>query len=73
MLQRILALACLGKWPKLRKIDMRFGKWNVRSLHKGGSLMTGTKEIWNHTLVLVVVQEAMCGYKFSYEKGNENQ
>jgi hypothetical protein len=36
---------CLDKRPKLKNMDMRFGKWNVRSLHMAGSLMTVVKEI----------------------------
>jgi hypothetical protein len=28
------------KRPKPRKMDMRFGIWNVRSLYRAGSLMT---------------------------------
>jgi hypothetical protein len=33
------------KQPELRKMDMRFGTWNVRSLYKEGSLMTVANEI----------------------------
>jgi hypothetical protein len=37
----------LDKVPKLRKMDMRFGTWNVRSLCRAGSLMTVVKELSN--------------------------
>jgi hypothetical protein len=30
----------LDKRPRLKKMDMRFGTWNVRSLYRAGSLMT---------------------------------
>jgi hypothetical protein len=33
----------LDKRPKLRKMKIRFGTWNVRTLHRAGSLMTATK------------------------------
>jgi hypothetical protein len=35
----------LDKLPKLRKMHMRFGMWNVRSLCRASSLMTVAKEI----------------------------
>jgi hypothetical protein len=35
----------LDKWPKLKKMDIRFGTWNVRSLCRAGSFMTDAKEI----------------------------
>jgi hypothetical protein len=35
----------LDKRPTLRKMDIRFGTWNVRSLCKAGSLMTVAKEV----------------------------
>jgi hypothetical protein len=35
----------LIKRPKLWKMDMRFGTWNVRSLYRAGSLMTVASEI----------------------------
>jgi hypothetical protein len=43
--------------PKLRKMGMRFGMWNVRSLYRAGSLMTVAKEISEYKLDLVGVQE----------------
>jgi hypothetical protein len=36
---------------------MRFGTWNVRSLYRTGSLMTGAEEISKYKLDLVGVQE----------------
>jgi hypothetical protein len=45
----------LDKRPKLRKMDMRFDMWNVRSLQKAGSLMTGAKEILNYQFDFVGV------------------
>jgi hypothetical protein len=35
----------LDKRPKLRKMDMRFGTWNVRSLYRAGSHITVVKEM----------------------------
>jgi hypothetical protein len=44
---------------KLRKMDMRFGTWNIQSrLYRGGSLITVAKEIPKYELDLVEVQEA---------------
>jgi hypothetical protein len=47
----------LEKRPKLRKMDMRFGTWNVISLYRAGSLMTVAKEVSKYELDLVGVQE----------------
>jgi hypothetical protein len=33
------------KRPKLKKVDMRFGTWNVSSLYQAGSLITMAEEI----------------------------
>lgn len=35
---------------------MRFGTWNMRSLHMAGLLMTAMKELLKYKLVLVGVQ-----------------
>jgi hypothetical protein len=35
----------LDKQPKQKKMDMRFGMWNVRILYRAGSLKTAAKEI----------------------------
>jgi hypothetical protein len=45
------------KRPKLRKMDMRFGTRDVRSLYRAGLLMTVAKEISKYKLDLVRVQE----------------
>jgi hypothetical protein len=47
----------LGKGPKLRNRDMRFGTWNIRNLYRAGSLMTVSKELSKYKLDLVGVQE----------------
>jgi hypothetical protein len=47
----------LGKWPKLQKMNMRFGTWKVRSLYRAGSIMTIAKSISKYKLDLVGVQE----------------
>jgi exonuclease III len=71
----------LDKRPKLKKIEMRFGTWNVRSLYRAGSLMTVAKEISKCKSDLVGVQEVRwdrCGtepagqYIFHYGEGKEN-
>jgi hypothetical protein len=41
------------KRPKLMKMDMRFGMWNVRSLYRAGLLMTVAKEISRYKLDLI--------------------
>jgi hypothetical protein len=47
----------LDKRPKLRKINMTFGTWNVRSLYRAGSSMTVAKDISKYKLNLVGAQE----------------
>jgi hypothetical protein len=42
---------------KARKMDMRFGTWNVRSLYRSGSLKTVSGELAKYKLDLVEVQE----------------
>jgi hypothetical protein len=68
----------LDKQPKLKKMDMRFGTWNVRSLHRAGSLMTVAKEISKYKFDFVEVQkerwdrggtEPAGEYIFSMERG----
>jgi hypothetical protein len=60
---------------------MRFGRWNVRSMHRAGSLRVVGEEISKYNLNLVGVQEVRWGgggtelageYTFFYGKGNEN-
>jgi hypothetical protein len=48
----------VDKRPKLEKMDMRFGTWNVRSLCRAGSLMVVAKEISKYNLHLVGVQRS---------------
>jgi hypothetical protein len=57
---------------------MRFGSWNVRSLHGAGSLVTVSQELVKYKLTLVSVQEVSWNgggtepageYKIFYEKG----
>jgi exonuclease III len=43
--------------PKHRKMDMRFGTWNVMSLYRSGSLKTVARELGKYKLDLVGVQE----------------
>jgi exonuclease III len=59
-------------------MDMRFGTWNVRSLHRTGSLKTVVREFGKYKLDLLGVQEVrweMSGTEwqriiyFSMEKG----
>jgi hypothetical protein len=61
-------------------MDVRFGTWNVRSVYRAGSLVTGAKEISKYKLDLVGVQVRWDGgrtepadkYRFLYGKRNEN-
>jgi hypothetical protein len=71
----------LDKQSKLRKMDMRFGTWNIRSLYRAGTLMTTAKWIPKYKLDLVGVHEVRWDgggtepageYTFLYGKGNEN-
>jgi hypothetical protein len=70
----------LDKRPKLKKMGMRFGMWNVRSLYTAGSLMTVVSEISTYKLDLVGVQvrwdrggtKRAAEYTFFYGKKNEN-
>jgi hypothetical protein len=45
----------LDKRPKQKKMDMRFGTWNVRSMYRAGSLRTVAQEISKYKLDLVGV------------------
>jgi exonuclease III len=60
---------------------MKFGTWNVRSLHRACSLVTVSKELSKYKLDFVGMQEARWEgggtepsgeYTFFYGKGNEN-
>jgi hypothetical protein len=71
----------LDKRSKIRKIYMRFGTWNVRSLYRTDSLMKVLKQILKYKLDLVGVQEikldrggtkSASEYKCFHGQGNEN-
>jgi exonuclease III len=47
----------LDKRHKQKKMDMRFGTWNVRSMYRAGSLRVVAEEISEYKLDLVEVQE----------------
>jgi hypothetical protein len=47
----------LDKRPKQKFMDMRFGKWKVRSMYRAGSLRAAGEEISKYKLDLVGVQE----------------
>jgi hypothetical protein len=47
----------LDKRPKRKKMDVRFGTWNVRSLYRAGSPRTVAEEISKCKLDLVGVKE----------------
>jgi hypothetical protein len=62
-------------------MDMQFGRCNVRSLHRAGSIMTTVKEASKYKLDLVGVQDVKwhkrgtilaVEYTFFYGKKNEN-
>jgi hypothetical protein len=42
---------------RLRKMDMKFGTWNVGILYRAGSLVTVSSELTKSILDLVAVQE----------------
>jgi hypothetical protein len=46
----------LDKRPKLRKMDMRLGTWNVRNMYRAGSLRTVAEGISKYMSDLVGVQ-----------------
>jgi hypothetical protein len=61
--------------PERKKIDMRFGTWNVRSMYRAGSLRADAEEISKCKLDLMGVQEVRwdrggteqaCKYTFFY-------
>jgi hypothetical protein len=69
------------KQPKHKKMDVRFGTWNVRSMYRAGSFRTVAEEISKYRLVLMGVQEIRWDrggtkpageYTFFCGKGNEN-
>jgi hypothetical protein len=46
----------LDNRPKLKKMGMRFGSWNVTSLYRAGSLATVAEEISKYKLDLMGVE-----------------
>jgi hypothetical protein len=71
----------LDNGPKQRKMDLRFGTWNVRSMYRAGSLRTIVEEVSKYKLDLAGVQEVRWDgdgtepsgqYTFFYKKGNQN-
>jgi exonuclease III len=67
--------------PKHRKMDMRFGTWNVRSLYRSRSLKTVPRELGKYKFDLVGVQEVRWDksgteraddYTVFYGAGNED-
>jgi hypothetical protein len=51
----------LDKRPELKKMDMRFGMWKVRSLYMAGSLITVAEALSKYKLGLMSVQEVSWG------------
>jgi hypothetical protein len=71
----------LDNGPKHKKMDMRFGTWNARSMYRAGSLRTVAEEVSKYKLDLVGIQEVRWDrggrepagqYTFFYGKGNQN-
>jgi hypothetical protein len=71
----------LDKGPKPKKMDMRCGTWNVRTLHRACSPIAVAEEIPIYKLDSVGVQEIRWGgggtepageYTFFYGEGYEN-
>jgi hypothetical protein len=67
--------------PKHRRMDMRFGTWNVRSLYRSGSFKTVARELVKYKWDLLSVQEVRWDkggteraedYTFFYGAGNED-
>jgi hypothetical protein len=67
----------LHKQTKLKKMNMRFGAWNVRSLYRAGSLMTVANKILKQSVGVQEVRWDRGGTEpagkctFFYGKGNE--
>jgi hypothetical protein len=71
----------LDNGPKRKKMDLRFGTWNVRNMYTAGSLRTVAEKVSKYKLDLVGVQEDRWDrgrtepagqYTFLYGKGNQN-
>jgi hypothetical protein len=68
----------LDERPKRKKMDMRFGTWNARSMYGAGSLRAVVEEISEYKLDLVGVQEVkwvalnqQANIRFSTERGTK--
>jgi hypothetical protein len=68
----------LDKLPKRKKMDMRYGMWNVRRLCRAGSLVSLAKELSKYRLDLMGVQEVRWdrggtepGGEYIFFNGNE--
>ena len=64
--------AMFDNWerPWQRKMDMRFGTWNVRNLYRAGALGLVTSEIEKYRMDLVGVQEVTWEGSVTLESGN---
>ncbi|PNF34140.1 hypothetical protein B7P43_G01150 [Cryptotermes secundus] len=71
----------LDKRPRLKKMEMKFGTWNVRSLYRAGSLRAVAEELLKYKSGLAGVQEVRWDgggtdppgeYTFFYGQRNEN-
>jgi hypothetical protein len=71
----------LDKGTRLKKVDVRFGAWNVRSPHRADALRTVAKDISKYKLEFVGAQkvrwdkggtEPVGEYTLFCGKGNEN-
>jgi hypothetical protein len=51
------ATVSLDEQPKPRKMDMRFGMWNFKSLYRTSFLMRYAKELIKYRLDIVGLQE----------------
>ena len=58
--------------PWQRKMDMRFGTWNVRSLYRAGALGLVTSEIDKYRMDVVGVQKVRWEGSGTLESGNAN-
>jgi hypothetical protein len=47
----------LDEQPKLRKTDVKFGTWSIRSLSRAGLLILVSREISEYELDLVGIQD----------------
>jgi hypothetical protein len=59
----------LDKLPDIRKMDMTFGTWNVRSMYRAGLLMTVAKEILKCKLDLMGQRSTEPAGKYAFFYG----